>query len=139
MDGIFSERHATTSQDHEQEPEGAKDILSQCTDIHNTKTNSHMNTYSPPPPSPTMTDSKPYKHTMCDSPYFSTETCEEYGEDDYFSHTYAPLSCLPTPPTSYYSSPGTTFSDIETDSEVDDGLLGMFAPSHLHPFWLSKC
>lgn len=45
----------------------------------------------------------------------------EYSDDDYFSQTYAPLSCLPTPPLSHNApSPFTQALNAAFDGQEDD-------------------
>jgi hypothetical protein len=60
----------------------------------------------------------------------SHDTYDFDDEDDYFFQTYAPLSCLPTPPASCHtSSPRKTPAEFEPDDSVDAALLGM-EPHH---------
>ncbi|KFY29972.1 hypothetical protein V493_02184 [Pseudogymnoascus sp. VKM F-4281 (FW-2241)] len=46
-------------------------------------------------------------------------------DPEYYFHTYAPLSCFPTPPpSSHTSSPPSPFPDTPSDSSLDTSLRG---------------
>lgn len=67
-----------------------------------------------------------------EEPFDSDDYCDFDMEDDYFSQTYAPLSCLPTPPMSCEAaSPFISALEAAFEVDEDDSFLGKFAHSSL--------
>ena len=60
----------------------------------------------------------------------SDDFCDFGMEDNYFSRTYAPLSCLPTPPmSSEVASPFTSALEAAFEDDEDNDLLGKLTHS----------
>lgn len=61
----------------------------------------------------------------------SDDYCDFDMEGDYFSQTYAPLSCLPTPPMSCEAaSPFTSALEAAFEDDENDDLLGKLSTPH---------